>query len=59
MKNAKNTTAIVSDNTDFEVRSLDQQCVNSSEVSAPWYGNIKYMVAGILFGAFLVKSEVI
>jgi uncharacterized protein len=46
-------------NTDFEVRSLDtafnvQQLPKSTARS-----NIKYLVAGILFGVILVKSEVI
>jgi uncharacterized membrane protein YedE/YeeE len=45
-------------NTDFEVGSLD-----SLEIERPlqdaWWHNLKYMAAGILFGIFLVKSEVI
>lgn len=45
--------------TDFEVRSLDTMCVNTSEKKLPWYANIKYLVAGILFGIILVKAEVI
>lgn len=45
--------------TDFEVRSLDTQCVNASEKEEPVYKNFKYMVVGILFGIVLVKSEVI
>jgi uncharacterized membrane protein YedE/YeeE len=46
-------------NTDFEVRSLDTICVNESKLQHKWYHNIKYLVAGILFGIILVKSEVI
>lgn len=45
--------------TDFEVRSLDTMCVNSSEIKLPWYANLKYLAAGILFGIILVKAEVI
>jgi uncharacterized membrane protein YedE/YeeE len=45
--------------TDFEVRSLDTMCVNTSEKKLPWYANLKYMVAGVLFGIILVKAEVI
>lgn len=45
--------------TDFEVRSLNTQCVNASEKEVPLYYNLKYMVAGIVFGIFLVKAEVI
>ena len=49
----------VETNTDFEVRSLDAMCVNESTLKHPWWYNIKYLVAGILFGIILVKSEVI
>jgi uncharacterized protein len=45
-------------NHDFEVRSLDSSCVNESTLVHPWWHNIKYGVAGILFGILLVKSEV-
>lgn len=46
-------------NTDFEVRSLDTICVNESELVHPWWYNGKYLLAGILFGMILVKSEVV
>ena len=46
-------------NTDFEVRSLDSICINESTLHHPWWFNIKYLFAGILFGIILVKSEVI
>lgn len=46
-------------NHDFEVRSLDTMCVNESELKHPWWYNIKYLVAGALFGIILVKAEVI
>jgi len=46
-------------NTDFEVRSLDAVCINESSLQHPWWYNLKYLVAGILFGIILVKSEVI
>lgn len=46
-------------NTDFEVRSLDTMCVNESELKHPWWFNIKYLLAGALFGIILVKAEVI
>ena len=46
-------------NTDFEVRSLDAACVNESALSHPWWHNLKYGAAGLLFGILLVKSEVI
>lgn len=46
-------------NTDFEVRSDHAMCVNHSELDKPVVTNIKYVLAGILFGIILVKSEVI
>ncbi len=46
-------------NTDFEVRSLDTQCVNASEMDVPRWHNLKYLVAGVFFGVVLVKSEVV
>ena len=51
--------AWVTQNTDFEVRSLDAICINESELRHPWWYNIKYLLAGILFGIILVKAEVI
>ncbi|HMO31460.1 MAG TPA: YeeE/YedE thiosulfate transporter family protein [Lacibacter sp.] len=54
----KNTT--ISDlNTDFEVRSENAMCVNQSQLDKPIISNLKYGLAGILFGIILVKSEVI
>lgn len=47
------------ENTDFEVRSLDAVGVHESELRHPLQNNLKYFVAGILFGVLLVKSEVI
>jgi uncharacterized membrane protein YedE/YeeE len=49
----------LTENTDFEVRSLDSVCVNESELKHPWWYNLKYVVAGIFFGILLVKAEVI
>jgi uncharacterized membrane protein YedE/YeeE len=46
-------------NTDFETRSLDTICVNTSELAHPWWYNFKYTIAGILFGIILTKAEVI
>ncbi|MBS1919677.1 MAG: YeeE/YedE family protein [Bacteroidetes bacterium] len=46
-------------NTDFEVRSLDTICLNESELYHPAWYNLKYFAVGIVFGIFLVKSEVI
>lgn len=49
----------LTENTDFEVRSLDAESLNKSELRHPWYYNLKYLFAGLLFGIILVKSEVI
>ncbi len=46
-------------NTDFEVRSLDAVHYSESEQKNPFRANLKYLVAGILFGIVLVKAEVI
>lgn len=50
---------LTSNNTDFEVRSLDSICVNSSHLQTKWYHNIKYLPVGILFGIVFVKAEII
>lgn len=47
------------ENTDFEVRSLDAESLNVSELQHPWYYNLKYLFTGLLFGIILVKAEVI
>ncbi|MFZ9718285.1 MAG: DUF6691 family protein [Chitinophagaceae bacterium] len=52
----KNITSL---NTDFEVRSENAMCVNQSELDQPILHNIKYAIAGILFGIILVKAEVV
>jgi uncharacterized membrane protein YedE/YeeE len=46
-------------NTDFEVHSDHAMCVNYSQLDKPLLSNIKFAIAGILFGIILVKSEVI
>jgi len=46
-------------NTDFEVRSLDSVCINTSELKHPWWYNLKYVFTGLFFGIVLVKAEVI
>lgn len=46
-------------NTDFEIRSLDTICINTSHFETKWYDYIKYMIIGILFGVVLVKGQVI
>ena len=46
-------------NTDFEVRSLDDAFNAQQPKADTWGSYIKYLIAGILFGILLVKSEVI
>lgn len=46
-------------NTDFEIRSEHAMCVNYSELDKPLWSNLKFTLAGILFGIILIKSEVI
>ena len=58
LKNAE-PPAFLSQNTDFEVRSLDAESYNKSELQHPFYYNVKYLIVGIFFGIVLVKSEVI
>ena len=51
--------AFLTENTDFEVRSLDAESFNESELTHPWWYNLKYLLAGLFFGIILIKSEVI
>lgn len=53
------THKAIDQNTDFEIRSQNAVCVNHSELDKPLWSNIKFTIAGILFGILLVKSEVI
>jgi len=50
---------LTDNNTDFEVRSLDTVYADKSEQDAKWYHQLKYLIAGVIFGIILVKSEVI
>lgn len=49
----------ITENTDFEVRSLDSICINESELHHPWWYNFKYLIVGIFFGIVFVKAEII
>src|SRR4030088_3032706 len=55
VKNNENRLIIA--NTDFEVRSLDEEY--QSELSHPWWHNLAYLFTGLLFGIVLVKGEII
>src|SRR5918911_1634747 len=52
-------TLLKETNTDFEVRSLDMSSLNESQLRESAWHNIKYLLAGIIFGIILLKSEVI
>jgi len=56
---SKKHREFLAQNMDFEVRSMDTMCVNESELKHPVWHNLKYLVAGVLFGIILVKAEVI
>jgi hypothetical protein len=45
--------------TDFEVRSQDTYCLNESELSHPWWYNLKYSLVGLLFGVVFIKAEIV
>lgn len=47
------------ENLDHEVRSLDTNFINESEIKLPWWRDLKFILVGIVFGILLVKSEVI
>ncbi len=49
----------LTENTDFEMRSLDATCFNESELQHPWWHNFKYAFVGLLFGILFVKAEVV
>lgn len=53
------STEVLNNNTDFEVRSLDAQCVNESELTHPWWYNLKYLAVGLVFGIVFVKGEIV
>ena len=59
MSTAVKTFKQVVPETDFEVRSQDAICINESEINKPLWSNLKFAIAGILFGIILIKSEVI
>lgn len=59
MSTQENHKKFLTENTDFEMRSLDAVCFNESELSHPWWYNFKYLLVGILFGILLVKAEIV
>lgn len=55
----QNSLVAAGENTDFEVRSLDSIHDSGSAFRQPWWFNLKYLFAGVVFGILLVKAEVI
>lgn len=50
---------IIETNTDFEVLSLDTELPEQPAKQAPWWHQLKYLIAGMIFGIVLVKAEII
>ena len=44
---------------EFEARAEDSICVNNSHIQDKWYGNLKYVLVGLVFGVLFVKAEII
>lgn len=44
---------------DLAVREQDTICVNESQLSHPWWYNLKYSLGGALLGLLFVKAEII
>ena len=44
---------------DLKVRELDAIEVNESRLQHRWYHNVKYIIAGFLFGIVFVKAEIV
>jgi len=42
-----------------DTRTLDAMCLNESQLEHKWYHNLKYLLAGTLFGIVLVKAEIV
>lgn len=42
-----------------DIRHTDAICTNESQLSHPWWHNLKYTAVGIIFGITFVKAEII
>lgn len=47
------------DHKETDIRHQDTNCINEGSLKHPWYYNLKYFLAGIIFGIIFVKAEVI
>lgn len=45
------------DQTDLKKRELDAMCVNESQLSHPWFYNLKYLVVGVFLEYYLSKQR--
>lgn len=54
-KNGQTTAA----ERDLKIRATDTMCLNESSLEHRWWHNLKYLVAGTLFGIVFVKAEII
>lgn len=52
-------TAQVSDQEEFDVRSLGSMSIKEPRLTHPWWYNLKYLVVGVLFGIVFVKAEIV
>lgn len=59
MSQTTHFTSPVSPDTDFEVRAQDSVCLNESELTHPWWHNLKYAFVGLLFGVVFIKAEIV
>src|SRR4026209_675796 len=59
MNTAAKTLKTTDLDSDFDTRTENSECVNYSELDKSVLSNLKFAVAGILFGIILIKSEVI
>ena len=59
MESAKSLPFKDMETQETEISKSNSAGLNQSKLSHPWWFNIKYLVAGILFGILLVKGEVI
>lgn len=49
----------MTDHKETDIRHQDTNCTNESSLKQSWYHNLKYLLAGIIFGIIFVKAEVI
>lgn len=58
-KEIQELTLLETEKKDLTKFSDEAMCVNESHLKHRWYHQLKYLMAGVMFGILLVKSEVI